>query len=186
MSKNIVTTAPDEAGTEWPVPNKALARQDRTLRSSKPFVYYQLSEAPILRQPSKSLSNPSVRSSQDEILHEPEFIEPDNLVLDDNVFFPQEVEPDLQLLVPPIRPNIAEERTILPDPFAGTPNEDAAEFWRLLETYFKYKRSDDADKLRLATAMFVLTARDWFESLAEEERKDTFAHLKAAFAEKFI
>ena len=110
--------------------------------------------------------------------------EPDNLVLDDNVFFPQEVEPDLQLLVPPIRPNMA-ERTLLPDPFAGTPKEDAAEFWRRLETYLEYKRSDDGDKLRLATAVLVITARDWFESLAEE-RKDTFAHLKAAFAEKFI
>jgi len=49
----------------------------------------------------------------------------------------------------------------------------------------QYKRSDDGDKLRLSTAMFVLTARDWYENLAEE-RKDTFAHLKTAFAEKFI
>jgi len=186
MSKKIVTTTPDVAGTEWSVPNRALARQDRTLRSSKPSVHYQLSEAPILRQPSESLSNPSVRSSQEEILHEPELLEPDNLVLeDDNVFFPQVVEPDLQLLVPPIRPNMAEERTLLPDPFSGAPKKDAAEFWRRLETYLEYKRSDNGDKLRLATAMFVLTARDWFESLSEE-RKGTFAHLKAAFAEKFI
>jgi len=115
MSKNIVTTTPDTAGTEWPVPNRALAQQDRTLRSSKPSVYYQLKEAPILRQPSESLSNPSVRSSQ-EILHDPELIEPDNLVLDDYVFFPQQVEPDLQLLVPLNRPSMAEERTLLPDP----------------------------------------------------------------------
>jgi len=92
------------------------------------------------------------------------------------------VEPDKQLLVPLNRPSIAEERTLLPDPFAGAPKEDAAEFWRRLETYLQYKRSDDGDKLRLATAMFVLTARDWFA----EERKDTFAHLKTAFAEKFI
>jgi len=33
--------------------------------------------------------------------------------------------------------------------------------------------------------MLVLTARDWLENLPEE-RKDTFAHLKLAFAEKFI
>ena len=111
--------------------------------------------------------------------------EPDNLVLDDNVFFPQEVEPDLQLLVPPIRPNMAEERILLSDPFLGSSKEDAAEFWRRLETYLEYKRSDDSDKLRLTTAMFVCTARDWYEGLAEE-RKDTFPHLKAAFAEKFI
>jgi len=37
----------------------------------------------------------------------------------------------------------------------------------------------------LATAIFVLTARDWLENLPEE-RKDTFAHLKSAFAEKFV
>jgi len=182
MSKNIVTTTPDAAGTEWPVPNRALAQQDRTLRSSKPSVYYQLKEIPILRQPSESLSNPSVRSSQDEILHDSE---PDNLVLEDNVFLPQDLEPDLQLLVPPITPNMAEERTLLPDPFAGKPNEDAAEFWRRLETYLEYKRSDEGDKLRLAMAMFVLTARDWLENLPHTQ-KDTYMHLKTAFAEKFI
>ena len=33
--------------------------------------------------------------------------------------------------------------------------------------------------------MLLLTARDWLESLPEE-RKDLFAHLKSAFAEKFI
>jgi len=126
MSKNIVTTTQDEAGTEWPVPNKTLARQYRTLRSSKPSVYYQLTEAPILRQFSESLSNSSVRSSQEEILHEPQLIEPNNLVL--------EGEPDLQLLVLPIKPDMAEERTLLPDPFAATPKEDAAEFWRRLKT----------------------------------------------------
>jgi len=127
MSKNIATTTPDAAGTEWPVPNRALAQQDRTLRSSKPSVYNQLKETPILRQPSESLSNPSVRSSQDESLHDPQLIAPDNLVLEDNVFFPQVVEPDLELLVPPITPNMAEERIPLPDPFAGSPKEDAAE-----------------------------------------------------------
>ena len=104
---------------------------------------------------------------------------------DDNVFFPREVEPDLQLLVPPIRPNMAEGRILFPDPFSGSSKEDAAEFWRRLETSMEYKHSDDGDKLRLATAMFVITARDWFESLPEG-RKDTFAHLKAAFDEKFI
>jgi len=185
MSKNIFTMTPDAAGTEWPVPNRALAQQDRTLRSSKPSVYYQLKETPILRQPSERLSNPSVRSSQDEILHDPELIEPDNLVLDDYVFLPQQVEPDLQLLVPLNRPSMAEERTLLPDPFAGTPKEDAAEFWRRLETYLEYKRSDEGDKLRLAMAMFVLTARDWLENLPQD-RKDTYMHVKTAFAEKFI
>ena len=176
--QNIVTMTPDAAGTEWPVPNRALAQQDRTLRSSRPSVYYQLKEAPILRQPSESLSNSSVRSSQDS-----QHIEPDNLVLENNVFLLQELEPDLQL--PPITPKMAEERTLLSDPFVGTPKEDAAEFWRRLETYLEYKRSDEGDKLRLAMAMFVLTARDWLENLPQD-RKDTYMHVKTAFAEKFI
>jgi len=80
---------------------------------------------------------------------------------------------------------MAEERTLLPDPFAGIPKEDAAEFWRHLETYLEYKRSDDGDNLRLATAMLVSTARYWLENLPED-REDTFVHLKAAFSEKFI
>jgi len=81
MSKNIVTTASDVAGTEWPIPNIALKRQDRTLRSSKPTVHYQLTDTSISRHPSESLSSASVMTSQEEILHEPEFPEPDNLVL---------------------------------------------------------------------------------------------------------
>jgi len=171
MSRQIVTTTPDVAGTEWPVPNIALKRQDRTLRSSKPTVHYQLAETP------------SVGSPQEEILQE-QLSQPDNLVLDD-VFLPQIAEPDLQLLVPPVRLDMAEDRTLLPEPFSGTPKEDATEFWRRLETYLEYKGSDNGAKLRLATAMLVLTARDWFENLPEQS-KDTFAHLKAAFAEKFI
>ena len=97
---------------------------------------------------------------QEEILHEPQLIEPDNLIREDDVFFSQEGEPDLQLLVLPIKTDMAEERTLLPDPFAATPKEDAAEFWRRLETYLEYKRSDDTDKLRLTTVMFVCAARD--------------------------
>jgi len=78
MSKQIVTTTPDVAGTEWPVPNTALTRQDKTLRSAQPLVHYQLAETPILRHPSEGLSNPSVRSFQEEILHKPELPQPDN------------------------------------------------------------------------------------------------------------
>jgi len=139
-----------------------------------------------LRQPSESLSNPSVRSSHEEILHDPELLEPDHLVLeDDNVFLPQVVEPNLKLIAPQFRSSMAEKRALLPDPFAGIPKEDGAEFLRRLETYLEYKRSDEGDKLRLAMAMFVFTARDWFENLPQE-RTDTFMHHKAAFAEKFI
>jgi len=80
---------------------------------------------------------------------------------------------------------MAEDRTLLPEPFSGSPKEDATEFWRRLETYLEYKGNDNSDKLRLATAMLDLTAMDWLENLPEE-RKDSFAHLKSAFAEKFI
>jgi len=130
MSKNVVTTTPDETGTAWPVPNIALKRQDRTLRSWKPTVHYQLTETSVSRHPSESLSSPSVRSSQEQILHEPEFPDSDNLVLDNDVFLPQIAEPDLQLIVPPNTPSMAEERTLLPDQFSGAPKENASEFWR--------------------------------------------------------
>ena len=175
MSKQIVTATSDVAGTEWPIPNVALTQKDRALRRSKPSVHYQLTETPTLR-------NPDVRPSREEILQEPELPQADNLVpQNDNVFFPQVEGPDLQLLVPPFRFNMAEDRTLLPEPFSGAPKEDATEFWRRLETYLEYKGSDNGDKLRLATAMLVLTARDCLENLPEE-RKDTFAHLKSAFA----
>jgi len=128
MSKQIITTTPDVAGTEWPIPNVVLTQKDRTLRSSKPTVHYQLAETPILR-------NPDAKPSRQEILQEPESPQADNLVPEnDNVFFPQIEEPDLQLLFPPFRFNIAEDRTLLPEPFAGSPKEDATEFWRRLET----------------------------------------------------
>jgi len=95
MSKQIVTTTPDVAGTEWRVPNTALTQQDRTLCSAKPSAHDQLAETPILRHPSESLSNPRVRSSQEEILHQPELPQPYNLVLDNgDVFLQQIVEPD--------------------------------------------------------------------------------------------
>ena len=107
------------------------------------------------------------------------------MVLENDVFLPQIAEPDLQLIVPPNTPSMAEKRTLLPDPFSGAPKENASEFWRRLETYLEFKGSGEGDKLRFATAMFVYTARDWFESLSEQ-RKDTFTHLKTAFAEKFV
>jgi len=77
---------------------------------------------------------------------------------------------------------MAKDRTLLPDPFF---TENATEFWRRLETYLEYKRSDNGDNMHLATAVLVLTAMNWFDNLPKE-RNDTFAHLQAAFAEKFI
>ena len=179
MSKQIVTTTSDVAGIDWPIPNVTVRQQDRSLRSSKPSVHYQSAETPSLR-------NPDARPSREEILHEPEPPQADNLVPEnDNVFFPQIEELDLQLLVLPFRLNMAEDRTLLPEPFSGSPKEDATAFWRRLETYLEYKGSDNGDKLRLATVMFVLTSRNWLENLPEE-RRATFVHLQSAFAEKFI
>jgi len=121
MSKPIVTTTSDVAGVDWPLPNVTVTQQDRALCSSKPSVHYQLAETPILR-------NPDARPFREEILQEPEPPQADNLVPEnDNVFFPQIEEPDLQLLVPPFRFNMSGDRTLLPEPFSGSPKEDATD-----------------------------------------------------------
>jgi len=63
---------------------------------------------------------------------------------------------------------MAEERTLLPPPLSGAPESDASEFWRRLTTYITYKGSNEADRLRLAKAMFTESACDWLESLPDE------------------
>lgn len=116
-------------------------QQNTALRSSKASVHYQLAKVPVLH-------NPDARPSQEETLQEPEPPQADNLVAEyDNVFYPQVQEPDLELLVPPFRCNMAEARTLLPGSFSGYPKEDATEFWRRLETYLEYKGNDNTDKL---------------------------------------
>jgi len=98
-----------------PIPNVTVTQQDSALPSSKPPVHYQLAETPILR-------NPDARPFREEILQETEPPQADNLVPEnDIVFFPQIEEPDLQFLVPPFRFNMAEDRTLLPEPFSGSP-----------------------------------------------------------------
>ena len=80
---------------------------------------------------------------------------------------------------------MAEERTLLPPPFSGAPESDASEFWRRLTTYITYKGSNEADRLRLAKAMFTESACDWLESLPDEQ-KDSFDSLRDAFKERYI
>ena len=116
--------------------------------------------------------------------HEPP--QADNLVPeDDNVFHPQIQVPNLQFPGPQLRLNMIEDQTLLRDPFSGSSKEDETEFWRRLETYLEYKESDNNDKLRLAKAMLILTARGWLKNL-QEECRGSFSHHQLAFAEKFI
>ena len=80
---------------------------------------------------------------------------------------------------------MAEERTLLPTTFSGAPESDASEFWRQLTTYITYKGCNEADRLRLAKAMFTESACDWLESLPDEQ-KDSFDSLRDAFKERYI
>ena len=76
--------------------------------------------------------------------------------------------------------NMAEERALLPTHFRGTPEEDAAEWWRQLNTYNQFKANDDAAK-----ALFIEAACDWLDNL-EPQKKDTYDHLETAFKERYI
>ena len=55
--------------------------------------------------------------------------------------------------------NMTKERALLQTHLRGTPEEDAAEWWRRLNTYNQFKANDDAAKLRLAKALFIEAAR---------------------------
>jgi len=78
---------------------------------------------------------------------------------------------------------MAQDRTLLPTPFGATPEEDPAEFLRRLETYMDFKNHNEESRIRLARAMLVSASADWLQALPAE-KKDTYAHLKAAFGEK--
>jgi len=56
--------------------------------------------------------------------------------------------------------HMAEERTLLPEPFRGAPDQNASEFWRRLTTYMTYRELDPAGQLKLTKAMMVDTAAD--------------------------
>jgi len=77
------------------------------------------------------------------------------------------------------------ERILIPDPFKGTAQEDAAEFWRRLQNYAEYRGLDLVANLRLAKAMLTEEACDWLENLPNGA-KDTMDHLAEAFKTRFI
>ena len=81
--------------------------------------------------------------------------------------------------------NMAEDRALLPNPFRGTPDEDASEWWRRLNNYHTFKGNDEATKLRLTKALFVEEGCDWLEGL-ENDKKDTYEHLETAFKARFV
>jgi len=83
--------------------------------------------------------------------------------------------------------NMAEaDKVILPDPFSGSPHEDASEFWRRLTTYLTYKGiNDPAERLKLAKAMLTQDAADWLESL-NQTQQGSFDQLKLEFESHYI
>ena len=80
---------------------------------------------------------------------------------------------------------MAEDRALLPNPFRGTPDEDASEWWRRLNNYHTFKGNEEATKLRLTKALFVEEGCDWLEGL-ENVKKDTYEHLETAFKARFV
>jgi len=182
--------------------------QKRSLRSSKPEVHYHLATPPplestvVLLPPSATSQYPttdSPESDDDNIFEqEAEGDQTDNLaqplqpvqinfgqVGDDLEEEEDQIEQEEEEEVATNELSMAEERALLPSPFRGTPEEDAAEFWRRLNTYNTYKGNDDNAKLRLAKAMFVDGGCDWIESL-DAAKKNSYANLEAAFKERFI
>ena len=210
MSKSIVY-GDDGSGTNWPVPNENVSNLRRTLRSNKPEVHFhlgsELETSPVSFETKHSIEprlslvdrqliaeaedlNQSVQISFDQgntdhILDDLAAVtESDNDVElndngDQNVLH-NEINDGVNDEV-----NMAEERTLLPNPFRGAPDEDASEFWRRLENYCTYKGHDAANKLRLAKAMLVESSCDWLENLPDE-KKNSFQNLETAFKERYV
>ena len=114
---------------------------------------------------------------------------PEVVDLDQNPIaqLPPPANPDQNIAVPVgIRAvNMAEDRTLLPKPFRGTPDQDASEFWRRLKTYMTYKDLDAASRLKLTTAMMTESACDWIEKLPDAE-KLTIDDLQTALEKRYI
>jgi len=210
MSKSIVY-GDDGSGTNWPVPNENVSNLRRTLRSNKPEVHFhlgsELETSPVSFETKHSIEprlslvdrqliaeaedlNQSVQISFDQgntdhILDDLAAVtESDNDVeLNDNGdqnVLNNEISDGVNDEV-----NMAEERTLLPNPFRGAPDEDASEFWRRLENYCTYKGHDAANKLCLAKAMLVESSCDWLENLPDE-KKNSFQNLETAFKERYV
>jgi len=161
------------------VSSAAVAEQSRSLRSSKPAVHYHLATPPsrvILNQPaSLNRGSESAAGRQEQQQEEEEEEQQDPIIVGSiNSIQPLQINFDLgadgdnvdqENLV-----NMAEERALLPTHFRGTPEEDAAEWWRRLNTYDQFKANDDAAKLRLAKALFIEAACDWLDNLEPQKR----------------
>jgi len=204
MSRHVVSTSPDNlTGVFWPVPNENLKQSSRALRSSKPEVHYRFQDPVPLRkhisEPSGVTRTPSAPTlplittqpqSADRFLVGPPTPQPPYLEEDVFIYEVQNLPPfNLDNFDVDNETNfidtMAEDRTLLPTPFAATPEEDPAEFLRRLETYMDFKNHNEESRIRLARAMMVSASADWLQALPTE-KKDTYAHLKAAFEEKYI
>ena len=212
MSKHVVKSVGDEtSASSRPIPNADVVHLSRALRSTKLEVHYYLTSPlppkelgadAIIRTPSQSTPsvNPSAVVSSGSTDY-PTHTAVELQGVEDDVFPPQpppvvgfdnintlnldvvdlyiDVNPELDV------EEMAEERTLIPSPFGGSPEEDPAKFWRRLDNYVVYKNLAPDARIKLAKAMFVQVACDWLDSL-EDGKKDTYEHLKDAFAERFI
>jgi len=181
------------------------------LRSTKPEVHYYLTSPlppkelgadALIWTPSQSTPsvNPSAVASSGSIDY-PTHTAVELQEAEDDVFSPQpppitefdNINPlnlDVVDLDNDVNPELdveemAEERTLIPSPFGGCPDEDPAEFWRRLVNYVVYKNLAPDARINLAKVMFVQVACDWLDSL-EDAKKDPYEHFKEAFAGRFI
>ena len=74
---------------------------------------------------------------------------------------------------------------INPSFFSGTANEDARDWLTYLENWIQYKNIDPPNQKRLFPLLFRGSAAEWFIGL-EDNQKDTFDHLQAAFQTRFF
>jgi len=171
---------PVHSDSHRPVSSAAVAEQSRSLRSSKPAVHYHLATPPAAAGQEQEEEE---EEQQQEVIQDPIIVGPINPIQPLQINFDVGANGDngdQENLT-----NMAEERALLPSHFRGTPEEDAAEWWRRLNTYNQFKANDDAAKLRLAKALFIEAACDWLDNL-ETQKKDTYDHLETAFKERYI
>ena len=194
MSKHVVKSVGDEpSATPWPIPNADVVHLSRVLRSTKPEVHYyltsplppkELGAEALIRTPSQRTSsvNPgAVASSGPTDYPIPTVVELQGV---ENNVFPLQPPPiadfdninrlnlDVVDLDNDVNPELdveemAEERTLIPNPFGGSPDEDPAEFWRRLDNYVVYKNLAPDARIKLAKVMFVQVACDWLDSLED-------------------
>jgi hypothetical protein len=75
--------------------------------------------------------------------------------------------------------------SVNPPVFSARPDEDADGFVRAYDSYVKYREiTDNGKKLNLFAVLLKDSAADWYDDLSEAS-KDTFAHLRKAFAAQY-